>query len=717
VSHVVRNALPSHRVEVVRALQDSLRREGLDAFLPKDGLQAGHDDSSLKSQLYRLSSGEVQTMEEVAARLSDPLHPGEWNPNEVENKEFDWWAAIKKARITNREHLDELVSRFPAPDYREVELLARKSELALQAATPALAAELAEEAILLATDGSWHRWLDGAKKIVALRALIATNHEEGIRRAREQFTQDVGAGKLSLVHVLSDMPRILELLGAEWPAEAARNAIDDYLKEVLQANQQVHSYAAFSMPTPAWSSSHAICMFVADLLVFPAVDIGVAARRVLAHYVRNGGSDVIAAVVTDTKWVPVHLEHLLIALHVGAPLTGLARLKSCVEGLNASESLAVRSIAKRICEERGWSWVDIRNMAAKPVVLLDRELDRGEDSSRILDDDVTIAWNLHRWLMQRLERAGCDPHELRSEFEHVYHAVEKEYPWVDDDRLQRWMRRFHVKHWLNPRAIVGRDAAMRVFGRRSLSGQIPRGAEDVYDELAPIYDRRLELHEPLDRPPEFTALKWGLSSGEQEDWINGLNTEWTDYPDSARGMSVIGERSWFIRPEWDWPREERHRGLLVPETDKPRDRSALMTGYELTYEMYANGRGQDDRQLVIANSERQLAGPAYRWVAINANFARALGWHLSDVPFQWLDADGEVMVESMLWKDGWIWIEPPRFESLGEGWIVLATSRAIDAIQEKLPQVNIHLWVERHSHGKRKHLGKWHLVRPLVAAH
>src|SRR5204863_5980231 len=141
---------------------------------------------------------------------------------------------------------------------------------------------------------------------------------------------------------------------------------------------------------------------------------------------------------------------------------------------------------------------------------------------------------------------------------------------------------------------------------------------------------------------------------------------------------------------------------------------ALEPAFELTYDLYLEGRGQDNEQLIVLNDENQLVGPAYRWAAINSNFARALGWHPStNVPFQWLDSDGSVMVESTYWKDGWRWIEPPRFESLGEGWFVSATTRAIEEIRRLATGTAVHLWVDRHSHGDRPYEGHWHLARAL----
>jgi hypothetical protein len=116
----------------------------------------------------------------------------------------------------------------------------------------------------------------------------------------------------------------------------------------------------------------------------------------------------------------------------------------------------------------------------------------------------------------------------------------------------------------------------------------------------------------------------------------------------------------------------------------------------------------------VLNSERDLIGPAYRWAAINCAFARRLGWRPSDEePFKWVDPSGNLMLRSVYWRDGWIWLEPPRFESLGEGWLVLATEQGIKTIREASNNFELHLWVERHSHGENSYEGKWHLSKSI----
>ena len=105
MSRVRTNSLPSHRIEVARGFSrrplGGSRRRG--RFL--EGLQPGHNDSSHKSMLYRLTNGETLSIGQVAARLSRADNPGNWNPNPAENSEFDWWSAVKRASIQSSDHL------------------------------------------------------------------------------------------------------------------------------------------------------------------------------------------------------------------------------------------------------------------------------------------------------------------------------------------------------------------------------------------------------------------------------------------------------------------------------------------------------------------------------------------------------------------------------------------------------------------------------------
>ena len=719
--HYVRtNSLPSNRMKTARVIQDALREDGLGDHVLINGLKPDPDDTSIKNSLYRLPTGEIETIDQVAARLSNYDNTGEWNPNPTENAEFDWWSAVRRAKIRDMSHLNDLLSAFPPPDYRDIDLLVWKSEKLLEIGDPDTAKLLAEQAIDLARDRSWHRWLDGAQKKLAYGALKRIDSEESLYRARAQFGNDLAAGKFNSSYLLSDLLETMDFLELDWPAEAVCRAIDDYLDHVLVANREVLPFESLVQNLDEGSADMALCRFLIHLLAFPVVDVGVAARIALSQYAATGGNVFLGFVKGQRFWDSVQLEHILASLHLGSRSNSVAidSIRDWILNLNKEESIAVRGIARRLCEEQGWPWEEINNQAKQPVILRPESLARPTDYNEarmLVDDGIAVALQLHRNIFARLERAGLDADELRSEFYRLFRKIEKDYSWADENRLTCWKRLVLASFWLNPRAIVGREAAMRVLGRLSLSGQAPSGAEQLYDYLYPIYDPELELSQAVERPVELRAMDWRLWDDHGKAWLRGENADyWSDYPESVDGLHIIGERTMFICPEWEWPREERRRGLIIGPCDSGQTQECLETSHELTFKGYLRGEGQREEQLIVLNSERQLVGPAYRWAAINCSFARRLGWSPSDnEPFKWVDSSGNLMVKSVYWRDGWICIQPPRFESLGEGWLVLATLQGIRSIRAASKNFELHLWVERHCHGDKPYEGKWHLSKSI----
>jgi hypothetical protein len=679
MSHVRTNSLPEHRIEVARDLQDALREARVGEVNLSEGLQPGRHDSSRKNTLYRLTSSETLTTDQVAARLSKADHPDDWNPNPSENRDFDWWSAVMRASIQSLDHLNDLTAAFPPPDYRTVEILAWKSECMLALGNHHAARDLAEQAIKAAKDGSWFRQWDSARKKVAYSALQRVAQQEAVTRAREQFGRDLIAGRLSDYYLMADIVDLFQFLELGWPADSVCEAVGAYLDEVLAANPKVEPYRPLSDSTSPASVDEALCRFLILLLGFPVADIGIAARRCLAKYVAQDGRALARVLLAESCWDAVQLEHILMALHVGSLQNHrtLAPLREFITALHRYESVAVRGIARRICQEQGWAWTEITNMPLQKWLLIPTPITAQttyDEARMLVGGDVAVAANLYRVIFRVLEGRGNDSDELASEFTRLYSEIERAYTWKDDLRLKQWMSMALARFLLHQRAIMGREAAMRLLGRCALSGQAPAWAEQAYDYLYPLYDPTLELIEPRERPCEMLAMNWEFWSERGKEWLQGKDaTDWDHYPSSIGSLHLIAERSWFIRPDWEWPREERYRGVLIDSDGDDSDRESLASGCELTYQGYIRGDAQDRNQLIIWNSERQLAGQ-YRWVAINSSVARELGWTLSPTsPFEWLDSAGNSMVKSKYWKDGWIWLEPPRFEALGEGWYVLAT--------------------------------------------
>ncbi len=720
IASVRTNSLPSHRIIVARALQDALRTDGLGNFRLSDGLRRGDGDSSRSSSLYKSLTADLLTVGQVAELLSEPDRQDQWNPNPSENGAYDWWPALNTAQIRDINHLNNLVSTLAIPDYKTVDLLAWKSHWYLKWGNREAAKLAAEEAVDKAQNSSWFQQWDGAQLRNVYAVLAELDNGASIDTARARFCEDLSSGKLHSIYLLDDIIQLFAFLKIDWPRDAIQ-VIDDYLNVVLGANRTAPEFSSLTSDSSPGTIDHAICRFVLRFLSFPVVDVGVAARRALAKYALADGRGLVDLIVGEPAWDGVQFEHLLAVVHLGlhgAPDGPLKTLQKQIVDLNRHDSVAVRAIARRICVEQGWQWQEVRDMPTPVCVLVPSKISShidNEEGRTLVGTDPQTALELHRSLIKALEASGNDAQELRSDFRRIYDDVSSDYLWMDDEYLARWRRLLLARFWLHQRALIGRESVLRLFGKRALCGRAPRWAESHYDLMYPIYDPALELFDPAERPTELKAMEWDWQNKESERWLLGESAaEWSSYPSSVGPFHIIGERTLFIRPEWEWPREERYRGILDNSKTVEPDRESLASSHDLTYNAYLEGAGQTVDQLVIWNSERQLAGPSYRWIALNSGLAKTLGWVPSPSrQFEWLDESGNLMVKSIFWRDGWIGLEPPRYESLGEGWLVLATDSGLARIREARPNAQYHLWVERHSHGKKPYAGHWHLLSPL----
>jgi len=713
------NTLPSHRLEVARALEDVLIEDGISGTVDRDGLKPSRDDSSYVSSLYHLATGETRTVDEMAQLLSRSLHPTEWNLNPSENGQFDWWLAIKRVNIQSKEHLDVILARFPYPEYREVEVLVWKSSVFLEFGDRVTAKKLAEEAISEARDASWFREYDGAKKMIAFGALKKIAHDEAVSRARTQFGLDLVHGRLHSQDLITNIDVILDFLELAWPADAALQGLEEYFDQVIAANETVATYSSILGENSTDNVDQGLAEFLVYLLAFPVVEIGVASRRALARYVASTGNAEVVWRAAEAVADSVQFENALIALHLAAELepSSVKGVESEFRACNRHESVAVRSVAKRVCKVLGWEWKEIKDETPQLQILLPHAVLTDfsyADAVKLVAGGPTIAAKLFERVFAGLSDGNSE--DAQSEFRRLYERIEQDYHWRDTMRLKRWMKLALAKFCLNQRAIIGREAAMRLLGRRALTGQAKNGAEEAYDFLYPVYDPVLELATPMERPSEMRALDWDLWDKPGEEWLKGEGAaNWDSYPERIRTDQIIAELSFLIRPDRDWPREERYRGLTTAPIGTGQSRRTLASRHELVHADYLRGLDQGHNQLTLWNDENQLIGFQYRWVAFNSEKARELGWTPSpQEPFTWCDSVGNTMVRSIYWKDGWVSLEPPRQESLGEGWILLASKTALEEIRAKYPEAQMQLWVERHSHGDSKYKKEWHLQKAVL---
>ena len=257
---------------------------------------------------------------------------------------------------------------------------------------------------------------------------------------------------------------------------------------------------------------------------------------------------------------------------------------------------------------------------------------------------------------------------------------------------------------------------MWLLGRYGLEGTGKVWPASSYDWMNPLYDPVLELHAPSTRPAEMQALEWKMLDGREDAWAQGEGADdWERYPQRIEGLHLVAEVSRFVRPERTWCEERRIRGVVSAAAVDGRESLSISTW--LTQAGHLRGSAMDEHQVFARNGSGMLKGGVYGWAALNPRLAGRLGWaRANGDPFGWRDPDGRAMVKSIYWRDGWTGVAPPRWDVLGEGWCLLATEAAVEAIVEEAAGAAVRLAVRRQRRGEETFDESWFLERPLYSA-
>ena len=719
IGSIQTNSLPSAHVEILRHIQDFVTSSGLEVNVPLEEAKPSLDDSARSRSLYTLQDGSTITAAQMIQRLSSFDSLSTWNPNPDANKDFDWWTAIDKVTVCSKEHLAALEDAFSYKEYREVQYLAWKARQLVELGDKAKAKEITEEALTKLSERSWFRYYDGAQKVSAYKALISIDHEHGLREARKAFGSDLSSGTISSYHLLADIMDIFQFLEIGWPNDVAKTAVTGYVDEILSVNPSSQNYSSLADSVEQATTDEAICMLMVRLLGFPVVEIGNVTKTAIARFLEYGG-DVRDVWNAGARWADqTQLEYILSAIHCAAIKnpTIVDPIENQIASLNTHESLAVRGIAKTICELKVWKWNSIKDLPEKPIIL------RGgpslsetsfSESQQMIDGRASEVFQLYKYIFSVV--LGVDEEELESAFIWQFESAKSGAIW-SEERMKVWLGRTMARFWIRPSAHYGREAAMRTVGRFALEGKSYSNAEDIYFLLDPTYDPELQLLRPKKRASDMKLLALDRLGNLSKEWREGKGAEeWSNYPHQYDGRIIIGEKTYLIQPDWGWPREERRRCLLASTIDKSEERRFACARNQLTHAKYLKKVEDYEHLLTLENPLGPIEGLQAEWVGLNPTVAQSCGWTLGDEPFQWVDSSNVVMVESIMWRNGWTDIEPPHGDSTGKGWVTVASNEAIDKILDHFPDASMSMWVERHSYGegeKESH-NYWHLHRKLA---
>jgi hypothetical protein len=255
-----------------------------------------------------------------------------------------------------------------------------------------------------------------------------------------------------------------------------------------------------------------------------------------------------------------------------------------------------------------------------------------------------------------------------------------------------------------PRFGLARRALFRVVAELTDAGEL--GADELYrlERILRFYDPVMLLTEPTPRPREVPPMPGNDRLARREDtWLEHTE-EVLDLirTNSEDGRIVLAEETKLKNLDWGAPTEKR-RSVVRPSAnqlgDEREGEAFFLRLVNRLYDEYPTLRSNRDEQPLIARHTAfaRYLSPGENWLALNPAVGHRLGWSVGESGlFRWEDDAGRTAVESVWWQDSNPSHSPPEFRSeVGEGWLVLATERALSEISDVFGPLKRSVFVRR----------------------
>jgi hypothetical protein len=442
-----------------------------------------------------------------------------------------------------------------------------------------------------------------------------------------------------------------------------------------------------------------------DHIDHPVHDLRIASRRACAHALREGDVDlttaVRAALAGNEFRVGAAVELLAVVGHAHPP--ALRGFIDDLRRLCLVEDLTVAVTARRLCVLAGeappprdprplpadYSRLPLR--LPRGQVIAPREMVDGEPLPDT-DEPVQLLAMVSHVIRAAADEADIEPGRLFHRAAGLMRQVSPQESWLADGerRVREWLDNAGLKWaYIRPRSRVANHAVRRLLGELWRGGRLTdEAAERLADELR-FSDPALFLIEPARRPQAVAAIT-GLSLSEAlgRTWLGETANDAAALPavmpDGRVILAEATEQEYLARMLRTEIRVAAHTtagGTVIGTANddgwfpcSPDWRVASYPDLTPTPESAAD--------LVVRHQNLVFDSPGSGWLAFNPATARQLGWqHSPDGLFRWIDAVGNVLVESVWWADGPVgdrdsWSD----QTVGRGWLVVASGDAVTQI-------------------------------------
>jgi hypothetical protein len=711
-------ALPSTRDIWYSRIAKAVLKKGLDlSSLELDNFSHQSDmEKEASSRLLKLRDGSCLRIDEVMNQVTSVENLKDLLSKEQTESYFNWSPIIEHL-VENLDLNDthELANLFKDKE-RSSQTLSIISKKLFKLSDLENAWSTGFESLKASRSWGWDRQFDGGSRFYAFEALIQANAREGHSLLWKVLGNDLNDEAWLPQRLLFNLEELLLLMTDEPPFKEIWNEIEHYVYVLFEAfklptNSPVH----FQNKPPQDTPARAIADLLAIHLNHPVNVVSQSARRVCAKLLLENNQETQDALHEFLEVDESYQEAILMVLDAISLLSpeSIRTFSKEIPTLCQSPNYAIRRTARIVGPRIGYkvdndeSKMIMPELVSLPLIYqLHIPILSLQDSSEKIEisdseplpnsnDPVEIVcpYDFHIELIAK--EAVLPAINICYRVVEIMRQLMPSDLWSKkgekDLKITLESARLHFT-FHRPRPQLARRAIYHIIIELFDAGILNSENLCNLDPFLRFYDPFMVLAEPMSRPNCILPLT-GLSKygGKCGIWIEKIS----EAVDSAvfkttNGLVILAENTTLKHLAWETPSEIRKSVVCMSETQivSSYDEDQLFFHREINIpisEYFDLSVEQVPTPLIILNESRGYDSPGENWLALNPTIAHQMGWNLAeDGRFRWVNNDGQTMVESIWWSDGFVGQHPPHFEDeVGEGWLVIASQNALSGLKSK----------------------------------
>lgn len=670
----------------------------------KISTQKQENQASKNYRYLKFKNGKQISEEDVISKSEDIEILKGLMREEGDNSFFDWKKAISKAaHLLTLEDIKEIniISKS-----KKARFYAKLSECALKLEDKDLALALANKSLEMSDALGWVKMYDGGSRVEAFNALKKVDADKCYEKAFEVFTNDIlnkyGRG------VTEYLDEILPLLPPNYNVESVWNRVFEYVKSLMSNSKPIKDLP--SIDSQDRRISEVLTDYLIELCNALPTMIRKRAKVLLSLNINQGNTYALNRLMDFDQKSPSNLEIM------GDVIAYLLHLKS--DKLNE-----LTHVIRQLAISRDYN---IRNIARQTLLYLD------EDIPKPKEVDVPSIYSLHLGDFQRPkfdkeinenfpEIDTKNPEDLvkpygmyinilskkcgidRDNLIHRFHSIMKEISASDawsvdyEKELVAHLSEINLEYpYRRPRAVEAQKGIMYLATELIDSGILNNS---LIENIFIPHDSAVPFFREIPKPLFVPSL--------QREGFRSLGQEWLDDIDNDNRLdekiilykenkNIIGEYSLIKSLEWGIPTEIYMSQLAIRDEMSEDYYIYGSVFHRLTKDYYSIN--QVGTHIIVIRDQRffNQFNNKSNWLAFNPALAKHFGWSPNeDKLFGWNDENGELMIESIYWRNGNPDIRPYKESDAGEGWFVVASDKALEQIKSLTEQLYIHKSLQR----------------------